>query len=161
MLGYSIAAAIYPVILVGTLLVGVLGILIDRQGTRRVGMVMIACQIFMLVMGTVFHMPEYEMASTAVVNGLCAVPLLMRPPAPARIQRFAAGMFIASGLLTGMFACFEKTPFMRAWQWFASAGIDAAMLLMLGGFCCGLIGKDIAAYLRRHAGGPLHPGNLR
>ena len=161
MLGYSTAAIIYPVILVGTLLIGMLGILIDRQGTRRVGAVMIGCQLVMLILGTAFHMPEYEMASTAIVNGLCAVPLLMRPPTPARIQRFAAGLFIASGLLTGMFACFEKTPFMRAWQWFASAGIDAAMLLMLGGLCCGLIGKDIAAYLRSHHRHPSRSGHFR
>lgn len=133
MLGYSTAAVIYPVILIGTLLVGMLGVLLDRQGSRRVGAVMIGCQLLLLVLGTAFPMPEYEMASTAIINGLCAVPLLMRPPAPARIQRFAAGLFIASGLLTGMFACFERTPFMRAWWWFTTATIDAAMLLMLGG----------------------------
>lgn len=161
MLGYSIAAAIYPVILIGTLLIGTLGILLDRQGSRRVGLVMIGCQLVMLLLGTVFHMPEYEMASTAIINAFCAVPLLLRPPAPARIQRYAAGMFIASGVLTGMFACFERTPFMRAWQWFTSAGIDAAMLLMLGGLCCGLIGKDIAAHLRSVHRMASHPGNSR
>ncbi len=161
MLGYSVAAIVYPVILIGTLMIGMLGILIDRQGTRRVGMVMIGCQLVMLVLGTAFHMPQYEMESTAIINALCAVPLLMRPPAPARVQRFAAGLFIASGMLTGMFSLAPKTPFMQMWWWFTTAGIDAAMLFMLGGLCCGLIGKDIAAYLRHHAGDPSRSGHSR
>lgn len=165
---YVIASAIYPVLLSATLLFGLLGILIDRGGSRRVGAVMIACQFLLLGLSVVAHMaglqpdPRSHLASMVIVNGLSAVPLLMPPPAPPhRLQRYAAGMFLASALMNAIFFPFPQLPSVVALHWFASAAIDLAMIILLGGWCGGVLAGGIADWVRTGAWLPSRTGDRR
>ena len=49
---YAIATMIYPMLLTATIVAGALGVVVNREGSRRVGMVMIACQIALLGLAT-------------------------------------------------------------------------------------------------------------
>lgn len=159
---YAIAAMLYPILLMATIAVGVLGYIVNRDGTRRVGMVMVTCQLVLLSLATFVGWPEYHLASMVIVNGLCAVPLLIRPPSPPpRLQRIAAGMFLGSALMNALFSLVEQTPSIVALHWFSSAAIDALMIVTLGGFCGGLVGKHIAGWLRDHAHDSPSAGNSR
>lgn len=159
---YALALAVYPALLFLSLAVGMLGIQVNQRGSRRVGVVMIACQLTLLILATWVNWPGYRMAGMTIVNGLSAVPLLITPPSPPyRLQRIAAGLFLSSSLLNATFGMFDLTPALVAILWFSSAAIDAAMIIMLGGFCGGVVGKDIAAWLRRHACAPSHSGDRR
>jgi len=159
---YAIASALYPVLLMATIAVGVLGYIVNRDGTRRVGMVMVTCQLVLLSLATFVGWPEFHLASMVIVNGLCAVPLLIRPPSPPpRLQRIAAGMFLGSALMNALFSLVEQTPSIVALHWFSSAAIDALMIVTLGGFCGGLVGKHIAGWLRDHAHRATSAGNSR
>ncbi len=155
---YAIAALLYPVLLTATIAVGVLGYIVNRDGTRRVGMVMVTCQLVLLSLaasaGTmgIESTPRAHLISMVLVNGLCAVPLLIRPPAPPpKLQRIVAGMFLGSALMNALFSLVEQTPSIVALHWFSSAAIDALMIVTLGGFCGGLVGKHIADWLRSDA----------
>lgn len=162
---YPYAAMIYPVLLLGTIAVGIAGIIIDHKGSRRVGAVMIACQLVLLALAFLGIWPEYRLAGMTIVNGLCAVPLLVSPPHPPhpphRLQRFAAGLFLSSALINALFGIFYLTPFLVTVLWFASAAIDALLILMLGGFCGGLVGKDVADCLHRRADRASRAGHSR
>lgn len=159
---YPYAAMIYPVLLLGTIAVGIAGIILDHKGSRRVGAVMIACQLVLLALAFWGIWPEYRLAGMTIVNGLCAVPLLVSPPHPPhRLQRFAAGLFLSSALINAMFGLSDMTPFLVTVLWFASAAIDALLILMLGGFCGGLVGKDIADRLHRRADRASRAGHSR
>lgn len=165
---YTIAQLIYPMLLTATVVAGALGIVVNRDGSRRVGLVMIGCQITLLALATIAGMigieptPRGHLVSMVFVNGLSAVPLLMTPPSPPyRIQRVAAGMFLASAMLNAMFAMIEQTPSIVALHWFASAAIDALMVVMIGGFCGGLVGRNVSGWLRDHARGQAGSGNIR
>ena len=165
---YIIATAIYPLLITATMVVGALGILVNREGSRRVGTVMIGCQIALLGLAAIAGFvgieatPRGHLVSMVVVNGLSAVPLLMRPPSPPyRLQRVAAGMFLGSALLNAFFALVEQTPSIVALHWFSSAAIDALMIVLLGGFCGGLVGRYIAGFVRAHSRSLPHTGNSR
>lgn len=159
---YAIASAIYPILLMATIAVGVMGYIVNRDGTRRVGMVMITCQLVLLSLATFVGWPEYHLASMVIVNGLCAVPLLVRPPSPPpRLQRIAAGMFLGSACMNALFSLVEQTPSIIALHWFSSAAIDALMIVTLGGFCGGLVGKHLAGWLRDYAHRASASGNSR
>lgn len=165
---YAIATMIYPMLLTATIVAGALGIVVNQEGSRRVGMVMIACQIALLGLATVDGFmgleatPRGHLVSMVIVNGLSAIPLLIRPPDPPfRLQRMAAGMFLGSALLNAFFALVEQTPSIVALHWFSSAAIDALMVILLGGFCGGLVGRYIAGWLRAHPLPFSHSGNPR
>lgn len=165
---HAIATMIYPMLLTATIVAGALGIVVNREGSRRVGMVMIACQIILLSLATVAGWlgleatPRGHLVSMVIVNGLSAVPLLLRPPDPPyAVQRTAAGMFLGSALLNAFFALVEQTPSIVALHWFSSAAIDALMVILLGGFCGGLVGRSVAGWFRAHSGAFSHPGNNR
>lgn len=148
---YALASVIYPLLLAGTMLVGLLGIAVNRGGSRRVGSVMIGCQLFLLSLATFVHWPAYQLESMVIINGLAAVPLLLTPPSPPyRLQRIAAGMFLASAMLNAIFALFTRTPSVVALYWFSSAAIDAMMIVLLGGWCSGIVAGGVADWLRRH-----------
>lgn len=162
---YAIATMIYPMLLTATIVAGALGIVVNREGSRRVGMVMIACQLVLLGIATVAGFLGIEagakghLVSMVIANGLAVIPLIMRPPAPYRIQRLAAGMFMGSALMNAMFLPLQTLPSLVALSWFASAAIDALMVIVLGGFCGGLVGRSVRDFIHRHAGGASHPGN--
>ena len=159
---YTLASAIYPMLLTATIVVGALGIVVNRGGSRRVGMVMIGCQLVLLSLAMFAGWPDYHLASMVVVNGLSAVPLVMTPPSPPyRLQRVAAGMFLASAMLNAIFALFVQTPSVIAMHWFSSAAIDAMMIVLLGGWCGGIVARGVADWLRRHASGSFAAGDNR
>lgn len=165
---YVIATMIYPTLLTATIVAGAFGIVVNREGSRRVGMVMIACQIVLLGLATVAGLlgieaaPRGHLVSMVIVNGLSAIPLLILPPYPPhRLQRMAAGMFLGSALLNAFFALVEQTPSIVALHWFSSAAIDALMVMLMGGFCGGLVGRYIAGWIRAHPRPFPHSGNRR
>lgn len=158
---YTIAAMIYPILLMATLSIGLLGIVVNRGGSRRLGSVMIGCQVTLLALATFVGWPEYHLASMVIVNGLSAVPLLMAPPTPKRLQRVGAGMFLGSALMNALFAIVEQTPSIIALHWFSSAAIDAMMIIMLGGFCGGMVARHVADWLRAHARNPSSASDSR
>lgn len=158
---YTIAVALYPVLLTATMVIGALGIAVNRGGSRRLGSVMIGCQLLLLVLATYVGWPDYHLASMVIVNGLSAVPLLMAPPTPKRLQRVGAGMFLGSALMNALFAIVEQTPSIIALHWFSSAAIDAMMIIMLGGFCGGMVARHVADWLRAHARNPSSAGDPR
>lgn len=159
---YSLAAALYPILLMATFAVGVLGIVVNRAGTRRVGAVMIGCQGMLLGLAAFVGWPEYHLASMVIVNGLSAVPLLMTPPSPPhRLQRIAAGMFLASAMVNAIFALFAQTPSVIAMHWFSSAAIDALMIVLLGGWCSGVVARHVADWLRGDARHSFNSGDHR
>ncbi len=159
---YSIAVAIYPMLLISTLVVGGIGILINRGGSRRVGAGMIGCQFALLALWAIGVRPQSPEIGMVVCNGLSAAVMLLAPPRPSyRLQRFASSLFLASALLNAVFALFDPTPYLVAMRWFGSATIDMLMIMMLGGFCGGLVGKALAHRLRNHARDPSHSGHRR
>jgi len=165
---YSIAQMIYPMLLTATIVAGAFGIVVNRDGSRRVGAVMICCQLTLLALSVAAGLigleptPRGHLVSMVFVNGLSSVPLLLTPPSPPhRIQRIAAGMFLGSAMLNACFALIEQTPSIVALHWFSSAAIDALMVIMLGGFCGGLVGRGIADWLRSHARGASSSGDRR
>lgn len=164
---HAIAQMIYPMLLTATIVAGVLGIIVNRDGSRRVGLVMIACQVGLLALATISGWLGLEatakghLVSMVIANGLAVVPLIKRPPAPYRIQRVAAGMFLGSALMNAMFLPLQTLPSLVALSWFASAAIDALMVVLLGGFCGGLVGRSVRDFVHRHAGGASHSGNRR
>lgn len=162
---YTLAQMIYPMLLTATIVAGALGIVVNRDGSRRVGMVMIGCQLALLALSTVAGWLGLEptakghLVSMVFANGLAVIPLIMRPPAPFKIQRLAAGMFLGSALMNAMFLPFQSLPSLVSLSWFASAAIDALMVIMLGGFCGGLVGRHISDFVHRHPGGKTRSGD--
>lgn len=148
---YALAVPVYDALMILSFVIGMLGIALDRRGSRRVGICIIACQLVLMVASTIAPWPEYRVAGTAIINGLFAIPVIMRPPTPAPIQRLACGLFLSSAAVNGVFALFEQTPFIKAWQWFSTAAIDFVMIGSLGGMCGGLVGKAVADWLRDRA----------
>lgn len=159
---YAIAVAIYPMLLISTLVVGGIGIVMNRGGSRRVGAVMIGCQLALLGLWAIGVRPQSPEIGMVVCNGLSAAVLLLTPPTPPyRLQRLASSLFLASALLNSVFAIFDPTPYLTAMRWFGSAAIDMVMIMMLGGFCGGLVGKALAHRFRDHARGTSHSGHHR
>lgn len=164
---YAIAQMIYPMLLTATIVAGALGIVVNRDGSRRVGMVMIGCQLALLGLATIAGWLGMEatakghLVSMVIANGMAVIPLIKRPPAPYRIQRIAAGMFMGSALMNAMFLPLQTLPSLVALSWFASAAIDALMVIMLGGFCGGLVGRSVRDFVHRHASGQAHSGHSK
>jgi hypothetical protein len=145
---YALALPMYEALMFLSFTIGMLGILLNQRGSRRVGLCIIACQLVLMAASTIAPWPDYRIAGTAIINGLFAIPVIMRPPAPAPLQRLACGLFLSSAAVNGVFALFEQTPFIKAWQWFSTAAIDFVMIGSLGGMCGGLVGKAVADWLR-------------
>ena len=165
---YPIAMALYPLLLIATMVVGVIGIGVDRRGSRRVGVMMIACQLALLGLSLAGHAlgieptPRQHLVSMAIINGLSAIPLLITPPSPPYpLQRYAAGMFWGSAMMNAIFYPFPQLPSVVALNWFASAAIDLSMIILLGGWCGGVIAGGIADRLRGRAWRPSHTGDHR
>ena len=146
---YGMAVAVYPILPMLALIVAVAAIIVNRNGTRRVGLVMIGSMavMFLAMSANPAWWAEQRLLALAVINAVSSAPLLRHPVT--RVQRVIAALFLTSGVLHVLAMWAAHSAHSVTTVWLMSVTIDAAQIAILAGWSSGHIRKAIGDIVRR------------